>query len=187
MPRFLDRWVPPPALRFLTGVNLTDNLCGTGESRDASVDGYQTSMNLAERVRGGATKARMVARCLGAFRLEDASGNELQFRTRKARAILAILALHGRPLSRNALADLLWSDRGPVQARASLRQTIFELQHLDWSGAALLVAGRDDVSPGRDALVTDLQLIRTASASGDWPRLLTLLEIEQFGAADGPR
>jgi DNA-binding SARP family transcriptional activator/TolB-like protein len=123
----------------------------------------------------------MVARCLGAFRLEDAAGNELQFRTRKARAILAILALNGRPMSRNALADLLWSDRGPTQARASLRQTIFELQHLDWRGEPLLAAGRDDVAAGSDALVTDLQLIRTASASGDWPRLLTLLESSDSG------
>jgi DNA-binding SARP family transcriptional activator len=63
-------------------------------------------MNVAGRVRRGAAGARMVARCLGAFRLEDSAGNELQFRTRKARAILAILALNGRPMSRNALADL---------------------------------------------------------------------------------
>jgi DNA-binding SARP family transcriptional activator/TolB-like protein len=84
-------------------------------------------------------------------------------------------------MSRNALADLLWSDRGAAQARASLRQTIFELQHLDWRGAALLAAGRDDVAAGREALVTDLQLIRTASASGDWPRLLTLLESSDGG------
>jgi DNA-binding SARP family transcriptional activator/TolB-like protein len=138
-------------------------------------------MNVVERVRHGDTGVLMVARCLGPFRLEDTAGNELQFRTRKARAILAVLTFHGRPMSRNALADLLWSDRGAAQARASLRQTIFELQHLDWRGAALLAAGRDDVAAGREALVTDLQLIRTASASGDWPRLLTLLESSDGG------
>jgi DNA-binding SARP family transcriptional activator/TolB-like protein len=138
-------------------------------------------MNVVERVRHGETGVLMVARCLGPFRLEDTAGNELQFRTRKARAVLAVLAVHGRPMSRNALADLLWSDRAPAQARASLRQTIFELQHLDWRGAALLAAGRDDVAAGREALVTDLQLIRTASASGDWPRLLTLLESSDAG------
>ena len=138
-------------------------------------------MNVVERHRRGETGALMVAHCLGAFRLEDASGNELQFRTRKARAVLAILALHGRPMSRNALADLLWSERGATQARASLRQTIFELQHLDWRGATLLAVARDDLSAGREALVTDLQLIRTASANGDWPRLLTLLESSDPG------
>jgi DNA-binding SARP family transcriptional activator/TolB-like protein len=136
-------------------------------------------MNVAERVGRGSTGALMLARCLGSFRLEDAGDNELQFRTRKARAILAILALHGRPMSRNAVADLLWSDRGEAQARASLRQTIFELQHLD--AGSLLAVGRDDVSAGAEALVTDLELIRTASANGDWPRLLTLLESSDTG------
>ena len=138
-------------------------------------------MNIAERVRREATGTVMIGRCLGGFRLEDSSGNELQFRTRKARAILAILALSGRPMSRNGLADLLWSDRGDAQARASLRQTIHELQHLDWHGGTLLTTGRDDVSAARGALVTDLELIRAASANGDWARLLTLLESSDCG------
>ncbi|HEY7005317.1 MAG TPA: tetratricopeptide repeat protein [Sphingomicrobium sp.] len=137
-------------------------------------------MNVAERViRSSGTL--IVARCLGAFRLEDSAGNELQFRTRKARAVLAVLAAHGRAMTRNALADLLWSDRGEAQAKASLRQTIFELQHLEWCGEPLLVAGRDDLSVARDVLVTDLELIRTASANGDWARLLTLLESSDGG------
>ena len=137
-------------------------------------------MNVAERL-GRATSTLVVARCLGGFRLQDTSGNELQFRTRKARAILAILALNGRPMSRNALADLLWSDRGDTQARSSLRQTIFELQHLEWGGGLLLAAGREDVSSASGALVTDLELIRAASANGDWARLLTLLESSDSG------
>jgi DNA-binding SARP family transcriptional activator/TolB-like protein/cytochrome c-type biogenesis protein CcmH/NrfG len=137
-------------------------------------------MNVAERV-GRSVRATMVARCLGAFRLADGEGNELQFRTRKAKAILAVLALHGRPMSRDALADLLWSDRGEAQARASLRQTIFELQHLESRGEPLLAVSRDEVSAGRDALATDLELIRTASASGDWARLMTLLESSDSG------
>jgi DNA-binding SARP family transcriptional activator/TolB-like protein/Tfp pilus assembly protein PilF len=138
-------------------------------------------MNVAERVGRSATGAVGIVRCLGHFRLEDAGGNQLQFRTRKARAILAVLALHGRPMSRDALADLLWSDRGETQARASLRQTIFELQHLRSCGYSLLAPARDDVSVARDVLVTDLELIRRAAANGDWPRLLTLLESSDCG------
>ena len=46
-------------------------------------------MNVAERVGRSATGALGIVRCLGHFRLEDAGGSQLQFRTRKARAMLA--------------------------------------------------------------------------------------------------
>ena len=138
-------------------------------------------MNVAERVGRGAIGASIVARCLGAFRLQDAAGSPLPIRTRKARALLAVLAVHGKPLSRDALADLLWSDRGPAQARSSLRQTIHELQHSAPLHGSLLTAGREDVAASREALVTDLELIRSASLQGDWPRLQTLLEASETG------
>lgn len=138
-------------------------------------------MNVAERVGRSATSAPGIVRCLGRFRLEDAAGSLLRLRTRKARAILAVVAVHGRPMSRDALADLLWSDRGESQARASLRQTIFELQHMRSCGHELLAPGRDDVAVAQGALVTDLELIRSASAHGDWARLLTLLESSDPG------
>lgn len=131
-------------------------------------------MNVAERVKKGDSATRLVVRCLGRFRLDDQSGNQLQLRTRKARALLAALAVGGRPMSRDVLADLLWSDRGEAQARASLRQTIFELQHFG-GDEPVLVAGRDDVSLRKDSVVTDIDLIRGAAADNDWPRLLALL------------
>lgn len=137
-------------------------------------------MNIAERVRQGDSAARLVVRCLGRFRLEDQHGNQLQLRTRKARALLAALALGSKAMARDRLADLLWSDRGEAQARSSLRQTIFELQHFESAGAPILAAGRDDLAVRQDQLVTDTQLIRCAAVEGDWPRLLSLLgECEQ--------
>ena len=69
-------------------------------------------MNVAERVRIGASARLAIVRCLGRFRLEDASGNQLQVRTRKGRAMIAALAVSGRPMSRDSMAALLWSDRG---------------------------------------------------------------------------
>jgi DNA-binding SARP family transcriptional activator/TolB-like protein len=138
-------------------------------------------MNVAERLKRSATATRVVVRCLGRFRLEDACGNQLQIRTRKARALLAALALPGRPMSRDALADLLWSERGPAQARSSLRQRIFELQHVLGDEAQILVAGRDELSVRRDHLVTDIDLIRGAAADADWARLLALLESSEAG------
>jgi DNA-binding SARP family transcriptional activator len=50
-------------------------------------------------------------------------------RTRKARALLAILVLAApQPVARARIASLLWSRRGEEQARGSLRQALHELQ-----------------------------------------------------------
>lgn len=138
-------------------------------------------LNVAEPVGRGWTGASLVARCLGAFRLEGGSGSQFTIRTRKARALLAVLAVQRRAMPRESLADLLWSDREAAQARSSLRQTIFEIQHADPSRGRLLVAAREDLSVSCEVIVTDLELIRTASSSEDWPQLLTLLETSDAG------
>lgn len=138
-------------------------------------------MNIAERVTQVAASTRFAVRCLGRFRLDDSFGNQLQIRTRKARAVLAALAVSGRPMSRDALADLLWSDRGPAQARSSLRQVIFELQHFASGETPILIVGRDDLAIDREHLVTDIELVRTAAGNGDWARLLALLEGSEPG------
>lgn len=138
-------------------------------------------MNVVEPLARAATGSLCVARCLGSFRLEDRSCNPLHVRTRKARALIAVLALNGRPITRDRLADMLWSDRDEMRARSSLRQTIFELQRLDLLGGPILAPGREDVSLVGEAIVTDLELIRSAAALGDWPRLLTLLETSEGG------
>lgn len=137
-------------------------------------------MNVAERIDRSAGVRRAAVHCLGRFRLLDPSGDQLQIRTRKARAMLAALALCGRPMSRDSLADLLWSDRGEAQARASLRQTIFELQHFG-EAESFLAVGRDDVAIRPELLATDIKLIRVAAADGNWEALLTLLRSSDAG------
>jgi TolB-like protein len=65
----------------------------------------------------------------GRFRAEDSLGKEISIKSRKARALLAYLALPpGKPRSREQLATLLWSDRGDDQARGSLRQALSGLR-----------------------------------------------------------
>jgi TolB-like protein len=76
---------------------------------------------------------------------------------RKTRALLAILGLAaGRPVPRSQLIDLLWSRRGPEQARASLRQATHELQ---WTlGAAaqgLLQADRHHITLHKNGVWVD--------------------------------
>src|SRR3954453_639558 len=79
----------------------------------------------------GATGGRPELRIyvVGAFRVLAQNGEDLTPRGRKARALLALLALTPtRRRSRPALQDKLWSDRGPEQGAASLRQTLTEIR-----------------------------------------------------------
>ncbi len=66
---------------------------------------------------------------LNGFHVAAPSGKTIEIAAKKTRALLAYLALPtGRPHTRDELADLLWSDRGDKQARASLRQALGELR-----------------------------------------------------------
>ena len=51
-------------------------------------------------------------------------GEPVTFDTRKAIALLALLAVTGREHSREQLADLLWPDADSAKGRASLRRTL---------------------------------------------------------------
>lgn len=60
---------------------------------------------------------------------EDSNGRTYLPRTRKTRAVLAVLAMASpKPVLRQQLASLLWSRREQEQARGSLRQSVHELQ-----------------------------------------------------------
>ena len=79
----------------------------------------------------------------GRFRAENGLGDELRVRSKKARALLAYLALPpGKARSREELTALLWSDRGDEQARASLRQALSGLRRDlgDEAAKAFLIA-----------------------------------------------
>jgi DNA-binding SARP family transcriptional activator len=59
----------------------------------------------------------------------DHKGQNFLPRTRKTRALMAVLAMASpKPVLRVQLAGLLWSRREIEQARASLRQSVHELQ-----------------------------------------------------------
>ncbi len=99
--------------------------------------------------KGGQPELRIYV--IGAFRVLAHDGEDLTPRGRKARALLAMLALTPtRRRSRPALQDRLWSDRGPEQGAASLRQTLTEIR-------------RSFGERHRDCLVSDMRGIGLAS------------------------
>jgi DNA-binding SARP family transcriptional activator/TolB-like protein/Tfp pilus assembly protein PilF len=71
----------------------------------------------------------LTIRLFGGMSIQDSRGASYFPRSRKARAVVAILALAApRPMQRVQITSLLWSQRENEQARASLRQAVHELQ-----------------------------------------------------------
>jgi len=127
-------------------------------------------------IEGEVQALRPSLQLLGRFHLAR-PGAEAALPGRKARAILAFLALApGHTATREQLAGLLWSDRGPDQARASLRQSLKELRELGGIGGAITTA-RDTVSLDRAAVAVDLHEIRHAAAARDLAALAGRLEL----------
>jgi DNA-binding SARP family transcriptional activator len=74
-------------------------------------------------------KRRLRLRLFGHMAVTDTSGRAYLPRTRKTRALFAILAMASpKPVMRAPIAALLWSRREKEQAGASLRQSVHELQ-----------------------------------------------------------
>lgn len=97
---------------------------------------------------------RLFGGCEGTF----APGDVLRIPTRKSWALLSYLALHpGRAVSREQLAGLLWSERDSEQARASLRQSIYEIRSaLGGELADALDANREVVTIHVDSIGVDV-------------------------------
>jgi DNA-binding SARP family transcriptional activator/TolB-like protein/tetratricopeptide (TPR) repeat protein len=102
--------------------------------------------------------------------VDDSKGRSYLPRTRKTRALVAILAMASpKPVLRQQLASLLWSRREQEQARGSLRQSVHELQ--DTLGATwshLFVTDRHYLSLRGAAMEIDvLSLAQPTAISGD--------------------
>ncbi|MCC6718709.1 MAG: hypothetical protein IT555_12560 [Acetobacteraceae bacterium] len=99
------------------------------------------------RAISAATPTLLRVSLMGPLAATAADGTSLLPRGRKARALLAILALASpEPMRRERLAGLLWSNRADEQARASLRQCVHELSTALGPAAALLAADRRHVA-----------------------------------------
>lgn len=104
---------------------------------------------------------------LGGFGVTDSAGAPVPVETRKARALLAILAMaEGGPMPRERLAGMLWSRGETRQALASLSQALYSLRKsLGESAAEVLVADAETVALDPAHVEVDaLSLERTEAA-----------------------
>lgn len=92
-------------------------------------------------------------------------GRPLEVDTRKAIAILAVLAADGRPYARDELAALLWPDSDDAAARGALRRTLSTMRSAIGDGP--LVIDRSRVDLDRAATRVDLVEIERAARAGD--------------------
>jgi adenylate cyclase len=118
-----------------------------------------------------------VLRLMGGFKLCAADGAPVDISNRRARALLAYLHLASdRSARRERLCGLLWSDRAETQARASLRQCLFELRDgLSAAGLDLLDVGRERITAPAQALASDVTALEDALAAHDAPAAVAAL------------
>jgi TolB-like protein/Flp pilus assembly protein TadD len=67
---------------------------------------------------------------LGHFSLKTSAGLNIEVTSKKAKALLAYLAISSQPVSRASLAELLWERHDRVQAMTNLRQALSVIQRL---------------------------------------------------------
>jgi len=105
---------------------------------------------------------------LGRFELR-VRGRPVTSLPKKACALLAYLAMEdGRPVSREAMADLLWTDRGAEQARHSLRQTLLVVrQELRDAGAPVIHSGGGNLRFTPDMVETNVSVFQRLADSND--------------------
>ena len=113
----------------------------------------------------------------GAPRIE-VDGEAVALDTRKAVALVAYLAVTGRPHTRDALCVLLWPDYDQEHSRGALRRTLSALRKA--LGGDRLDAGRERVALERDDGVrVDVEEFRAALAAGDTGSLARAVELYQ--------
>ncbi len=119
---------------------------------------------------------------LGPLRLLGRTGEDLTPKPRKTRALLAVIALAKGSVTRSRLTDLLWGDRGEDQAKASLRQALYELR--DIASAGLITVSRDTVAIGPKRLWTDVGEVEAATEPGALADALEEVEWPPLGDLD---
>jgi DNA-binding SARP family transcriptional activator len=116
-------------------------------------------------------------RTLGSLQLTAPDGSrEPSLATRRRKlALLTLLAVSGRPLSRDRLVNLFWGDHPEERARHSLSDTLSHLRRV--LGPDAITARQAEVGLAEELpLTVDLRELVEAAQARDWPRVLALHE-----------
>jgi TolB-like protein/DNA-binding SARP family transcriptional activator/Flp pilus assembly protein TadD len=125
-------------------------------------------MDTPSSTRGSCLRLTLLGGVLIEIEQPDGIRNELRFTARKARAMLAYLAVAPRQrAAREKLANLMWGDRVPdQQARQSLRQSLVVLrQELAPVGFDPFIIEADDIALRPGILSTDVNEFVTLAKS----------------------
>ncbi|SHH33426.1 ATP-binding protein [Geodermatophilus nigrescens] len=114
----------------------------------------------------------LVVRVLGGLALEHAGEPLEPPGSRRARELLALLAVTPGRCSRGLLAARMWPDVPEAGARTGLRGALAELRRGLGPHAAVVQAGRDDVGLDPAAVRVDLRGFRAAADAGRWAEAL---------------
>jgi DNA-binding SARP family transcriptional activator/tetratricopeptide (TPR) repeat protein len=124
---------------------------------------------------------------LGPPRVER-NGRLVAFDTRKAVAVLALLAVTDRPQTRASLAELLWPGHDPEHARGALRRTLSSLRSV--VGGDLLEATSDHVRLVKGAdIAVDVDRFRDSCERRELEKAIELYRgdlLEGFVVRDSP-
>src|SRR5215470_14548426 len=131
--------------------------------------------------------ATLHLRVMGGFAAVLPAGQPVEVSGKKNRALLTYLALHAdKKLTREKLISLLWSDRGEVQARSSLRQALAALRR-DLVGiepTPLTIDG-DTVALDGSAVSTDVAAFEELAASASVEELRRAAKLYDGDLLDG--
>jgi len=117
------------------------------------------------------------AEFLSGFRICDEAGNPVDVPVRKARALLAFLAINsGHLYARMRLADLLWNASSDERARQSLRRCLLDLRRaLGDVADKVLRIDADRLGVVRGALAVDVLTFRQLFGARDHAAAVRLL------------
>ena len=111
-------------------------------------------------------------RLAGGLALRTEGGEIAPPTSKRARAVLAYLALNPVPQARGRVAARFWPDVLDESARASLRVALTELRQALGPAAGNVVATRDTVALEGEDLSVDTRAFQQALAEGDPVRAL---------------
>jgi DNA-binding SARP family transcriptional activator len=124
-------------------------------------------------------------RLIGSMQAMTVTGHTVLPTGRKTRALLAAIALsEPEPVSQSSLANLLWSQRNQIDARASLRQELEKLlMALAPAETEILHVTHDHLMLNHGAVWIDVEDVTNATPGN--PGALSLLGSELLECMDG--